>query len=342
MTSYVGLDVSLAETSVCVLGGDGRVRFEGKVKTRPDDLIGCLRKHAGDAERVGMETGQTAGVLFRALKAAELPILCLETRHAHRALSARTNKTDRNDARGLAELMRVGWYREAWIRGASANAIRSLLLLGRRLLLQTKRTLENTLRGGVKRFGLITDKTAGRTFTHRAASVIDRDPAYAAFAMPILTVLRSVLVQIREDDRQLRALARRDGTVTRLMTVPGIGYLTALAFYSTVEDPAWFKRSDDIGPYLGLTPRVHQSGEIDRTGRITKTGDAMTRSYLFEAANVLLTRIRRPTPLRLWGLRLRDRAGLKKAQVAVARKLAVMMHAIWTDGTEFEWRAAPM
>jgi transposase len=155
-------------------------------------------------------------------------------------------------------------------------------------------------------------------------------------------VLRSVLVQIREYDRQLRALARHDATVTRLMTVPGIGYPTALAFYSTVEDPARFKRSEDIGPHLGLTPRVHQSGEIDRTGRITKTGDAMTRSYLFEAANVLLTRIQRPTPLRLWGLRLRDRAGLKKAQVAVARKLAVMMHAIWTDGTEFEWRAAPM
>jgi len=339
MTSYVGLDVSLAETSVCVLGGDGRVRFEGKVKTRPEDLVQCLRKHADDAERVGMETGQTAGVLFRALKAADVPILCLETRHAHRALSARTNKTDRNDARGLAELMRVGWYREAWIRGTSANAIRSLLL-GRRLLLQTKRTLENTLRGGVKRFGLITTKTAGRTFTHRAASVLDQDPAYAAFAAPILAVLRSVLVQIREYDRQLRGLARRDDTVARLMTIPGIGYLTAMAFYSTIEDPGRFKRSEDVGPYLGLTPRTHQSGEIDRTGRITKTGDGMTRSYLFEAANVLLTRIQRPSALRLWGLRLKGRAGLKKAQVAVARKLAVMMHAIWADGTEFEWGTA--
>ncbi len=235
--------------------------------------------------------------------------------------------------------MRVGWYREAWIRGAPADAIRSLLL-GRRLLLQTKRTLENTLRCGVKRFGLITTKTSGRTFTHRAASVIDQDPAYAAFAAPILAVLRSVLVQIREYDRQLRGLARRDDTVARLMTIPGIGYLTAMAFYSTIEDPRRFKRSVDVGPYLGLTPRTHQSGEIYRTGRITKTGDGMTRSYLFEAANALLARIQRPSLLRLWGLRLKDRAGLKKAQVAVARKLAVMMHAIWTDGTEFEWGTA--
>ena len=222
------MDVSLAETSVCVLGGDGQVRFEGKVKTRPESLIECLRKHAGDAERVGMEAGQAAGVLFRALKAA-LPILCLETRHAHKALSARTNKTDRNDARGLAELMRVGWYREAWVRGASAHAIRSLLL-GRRLLMQTKRTLENTLRGGVKRFRLITTKTAGRGFTHRATAVVDQDPAFAAFAVPILAVLRSVLDQIRSYDRQLRAVARGDGTVTRLMTIPGVGQLTALAF----------------------------------------------------------------------------------------------------------------
>lgn len=339
MTSYVGLDVSLADTSVCVLGGDGRVRFEGKVKTRPEALVGCLREHAGDAERIGMETGQTAGVLFRALKEAELPILCLETRHAHKALSARANKTDRNDARGLAELMRVGWYREAWVRGASAHAIRSLLL-GRQLLLRTKRTLENTLRGAVKRFGLILAKTTGRTFTHRAAAVVDRDPAFAAFASPILSVLRSVLDQIRAYDRQLRAVARGDETVSRLMTVPGVGHLTALAFYSTVEDPSRFKRSGDIGAYFGLTPRVHQSGEVDRTGRITKTGDGLTRGYLFEAATVLLTRIERPTPLRLWGLRLKERAGLKKAQVAVARKLAVMMHAIWTDGTAFEWRPA--
>lgn len=339
MTSYVGLDVSLAETSVCVLGGDGQVRFEGKVRSRPEDLVDCVRKHAGDAERIGIETGQTTGVLFRAMKVAELPVVCIETRHAHKVLSARMNKTDRNDARGLAELVRIGWYREAWVRGASAQAIRSLLL-GRRMLLATKRTLENTLRGAVKRFGLIITKTAGRTFTHKAAGVLDRDPGYAAFASPILAVLHTVLDQIRCYDRQLRAIARDNETVSRLMTIPGIGHLTGLAFYSTIEDPARFKRSVDVGPYLGLTPRVHQSGEIDRTGRITKTGDGMTRSYLFEAANVILTRVTRPTPLRAWGLRLKERTGLKKAQVAVARKLAVTMHAIWSDGTEFEWRAA--
>lgn len=339
MTSYVGLDVSLAETSVCVIASDGSVRFEGKVRSRVGELTACIARHAPDADRVGIETGPISGVLVRGLRAAELPVVCIETRHAHRALSLRTNKTDRNDARGLAELMRVGWYREAWVRGASAQAVRSLLL-GRRLLLATKRTMENTLRGAVKRFGLLTTRTAGRAFTHRAAALLDADPAYAAFAAPILAVLRSILDQIRVYDRQLRALARSEGTVRRLMTVPGIGHLTALAFHSTIEDPTRFRRSQDVGPYLGLTPRTHQSGETNRSGRIAKTGDSLTRSYLYEAAGVLLTRITRPTPLRQWGLRLEQRAGPKKAKVAVARKLAVMMHAIWTDGTEFEWKEA--
>lgn len=193
--------------------------------------------------------------------------------------------------------MRVGWYREAHVRGASANAIRSLLL-GRRLLMQTRRTIENTLRGAVKRFGLITTKTAGRTFAQRAAAVMETDAGYTGFAAPLFAVLRSVLDQIRSYDRQLRSLAKEHPTASRLMTVPGVGHLTALAFVSTIEEPGRFKHSADVGPYLGLTPRVHQSGEIDRTGRITKTGDGLTRSYLVEAANVILTRIGRPIPLR--------------------------------------------
>ena len=148
------------------------------------------------------------------------------------------------------------------------------------------------------------------------------------------------MAQIRTYDRQLRVIAREHAVSRRLMTVPGVGHLTALAFLSTIEDPTRFKRSADVGPYLGLTPKIYQSGEVDRSGRITKTGDSMTRSYLVEAANVLLVKIDRPVPLRLWGLRIMERAGLKKAQVAVARKLAVLMHAMWSDGTEFEWAQA--
>ena len=338
MTCYVGLDVSLNETSVCVLDEDGTVRFEGRAPSRSEALVECLRKHAHDAARIGLETGQTAAVLFRGMEAAGFPVVCLETRHAHRVLSARPNKTDRNDARGLAEMMRVGWYRAAWIRGTTATYIRSLLQ-GRRVLVQTRRTIQNMLRGGVRRFGLIMSSTSGRTFSQRAESAMDRDTNYAAFAAPLLAVLKSIAEQIRSYDRQLHAISRADDTAKRLMTVPGVGYLTALAFISTIEKPERFRRSMDVGAYLGLTPRVHQSGEVERKGRITKTGDNLTRSYLVEAANVLLTRIGRACPLKEWGLRIVQRAGLKKAQVAVARKLATMLHAIWADGTEFEWRS---
>ena len=250
MTSYVCLYVSLAETSVCVLDAGGDVRFEGKVKSRPDDLVACVREHASDAERIGLETGQTSALLFRAMEVAELPVVCIETRHAHKVLSARSNKTDRNDARGLAELVRVGWYREAWVRGAPAHAIRSLLL-GRRMLLATRRTLENSLRGAVKRFGLIISKTAGRTFKHRAAAAMERDPAYAAFAVPIFAVLQTVLDQIASYDRQLRAVARGNETVSRLRTVPDIGHLTALAYYSTIEDPSASSVQRTLAPTWG-------------------------------------------------------------------------------------------
>ena len=205
---------------------------------------------------------------------------------------------------------------------------------------RNKRVSDATYGRAVKRFGVITTKTAGRGFAQRAAVAMAQDPAYAAYATPMLEVLRGVVEQIRTYDRQLRVIAREHAVGRRLMTVPGVGHLTALAFLSTIEDPSRFKRSADVGPYLGLTPKIYQSGEIDRSGRITKTGDAMTRSYLVEAANVLLVKVDRPVPLRLWGLRIMERAGLKKAQVAVARKLAVLMHAMWSDGTEFEWAQA--
>lgn len=205
------------------------------------------------------------------------------------------------------------------------------LLQGRKLLMQTKP--REAVRGDH-------DEAVGRGFAQRAALAMVQDPAYAAYATPMLEVLPGVVEQVRTYDRQLRAIAREHAVGRRLMTVPGVGHPTALASLSTIEDSSRFKSSADVGPHLGLTPKIHQSGEIDRSGRITKTGDAMTRSYLVEAAKVLLVKIDRPAPLRLWGLRIRERAGLKKAQVAVARKLAVLMHAMWSDGTEFEWARA--
>jgi transposase len=150
-------------------------------------------------------------------------------------------------------------------------------------------------------------------------------------------VRRHVVAQVAALDRDIRRLVRSEPVLKRFMTVPGVGPITALASLSTIDDPERFKHARDVGPYLGLTPTRYQSGETDRHGRISKCGDAFTRTCLYEAANVLLTKVQRFSPLKAWGTRLVQRIGAKKARIAVARKIAVILRCIWTDGTEFWW-----
>jgi transposase len=154
---------------------------------------------------------------------------------------------------------------------------------------------------------------------------------------PLLEARNAVEQQVSELDRKVMRLARHDAQVRRFMTVPGVGPITALAFKATIDDPTRFARSRSVGAYVGLTSRRHASGEVDWTGRISKCGDAMLRSYLFEAAGVLLTRVPKWSAVKAWGVRLAKRNGLRKAKVAVARKLAVLLHRMWIDGTEFNW-----
>jgi transposase len=264
----------------------------------------------------------------------------MESRHAHRALSMRLNKTDKNDARGLADLMRVGWFKSVHSRTLDSQYIRSMLLARKRLV-DTKRQLENQLRNIMKVFGCMLGSTAGRGFVQRVQIACERDPSVHRLCEPILRLLRELRLQINTYERQLRATARRDETTRRMMTVPGIGALTALAFKSSIDNPHRFRHSADVGAFLGLTPRRYQSGEMDWTGRISKLGDGLVRTYLFEAAAVLTGKIERWSRLKAWGVRLTKRVGSKKARVAVARKLAVILHCIWVDGTEFEWSQTP-
>lgn len=339
--SYVGLDVSLAETAVCIVDGTGKKLFETKVPTDASMIAGAVRKHAvGQLERVGMETGTTAPWLWRELQAQGLPVVCLDTRHAHRALSLRVQKTDRNDARGLAELVRLGWYREARVRSMDAQFMRALLL-SRRQLMQVVRNVSNQLRGALKVFGLARTPTAGKGFRAKVQALA----AEHEWARPVLDPLLAVLVateeQLKAITTKLVRLARDDNDVRRMMTVPGIGPISALAFKAAIDDPKRFTKSQAVGPYLGLVPRVYQSGESEWTGRISKTGDELARTYLYEAAGVLLHQVPSWCALKAWGVRLARKSGLKRARVAVARKLAVLLHAIWVDGTQFEWRSEP-
>jgi transposase len=336
MELYVGMDVSLKETSICVVDGHGEVVSEGSVTSNPEVIASFLADKAPDAVRIGLESGPTSTWLWHELRALGLPVICIDARHAKAALSMQINKSDRNDAAGIARIMQAGWYREVQVKRLVCHAVRAVLN-SRALVVKMKRDLENQIRGHLKNFGLVIGKVGGNMFTARVRELVADVRLLQQAIGPLLTVRDSVVVEIAAFDRKLLKLARDDDNSRRLMTIPGIGPITALAFVAVVDQPARFKRSRSVGAYIGLTPRRYASGEVDRTGHISKCGDQMLRSYLFEAAGVLLTRVAKWCGLKAWGLRLVKRIGFKKARVAVARKLAVIMHRMWSDGTNFQW-----
>jgi transposase len=336
MEHYVALDVSLREISVCVMDSKGSVLFEGKTTAEPVSLAALIRVKAPQVVRVGMETGATSPWLFHALTAAGLPVVCMDARQAHAALSMRPTKSDRSDARGLADMLRTGWYREVHAKSFTSHERRTML--GARHQLVTMRAeLDAQIRGMLKTFGLILGTGNSDVLIRRAEELAEGHPVVRGLVARLAEVRRLVALQIAAIDREIRRLVRTEPTLKRFMTVPGVGPITAVAFLSAVDDADRFKHARDVGPYLGLTPTRYQSGETDRQGRISKCGDTFTRTCLYEAAHVLLTKVQRFSPLKAWGTRLVKRIGARKGRIAVARKIAVILHCIWVDGTEFWW-----
>ncbi len=336
MELYVGMDVSLKETSICVVDDDGVIQCEGTVISDPQAIAGFIKTKAAKAKRIGLETGPTATWLWHELRAFGLPVICIDARHAKAALSMQINKSDRNDALGLARIMQCGWYKEVRVKSLDSHGVWAVLN-SRALLVKIKRDLENEIRGLLKNVGLMIGKVQGKAFAARAEELIAGHFDLGSAVEPLLAARDTVSRQIADLDRKVMALARNDEQVRGFMTVPSIGPITALAYRATIDDPRRFKRSRSVGAYVGLTPRRYASGEIDHRGRISKCGDTMLRSYLFEAAGVLLTRVHKWCALKAWGHRLWKRIGFKKAKVAVARKLAVLLHRMWVDGTQFRW-----
>ena len=310
--------------------------FEGTVTSEPVAIAEVIRAKAARALRIGLETGPTSTWLWRELRTLGLPMICIDARHAKAALSLQINKSDRNDAAGIARIMQAGWYKEVKVKSLSCHEVRAVLN-SRAQLVKTKRDLENQIRGLLKNRGLRIGKAGGNLFSRRAEELVSGHLLLQEAVRPLLGVREIVRREVAGLTRRLLAIARDNEESRRLMTVPGIGPITALAFHSAIDEPARFRRSRSVGAYFGLTPRRHASGEIDWTGRISKCGDRMVRSYLFEAAGVLLTRVAHWCRLKAWGLRLVKRIGFKKAKVAVARKLAVILHRMWRDGTDFIW-----
>jgi transposase len=335
MELYVGLDVSLKQTAICVVDRDGKVVAEAMLASDPEAIAAFVGAKAADATRIGLETGPTSTWLWSELKQRGLPVICIDARHAKAALKMQINKSDRNDAFGIARIMQTGWYKQVHIKTPASHAVKALLV-SRALLVKIKRDLENQIRGLLKNLGLVIGRAKMGVFASRAEALLADRLELAVAVRPLLEARSSIAQQLAELDREVMKLARADSQVRAFMTTPGIGPITALLFKATIDDPTRFRRSRNVGAYVGLTPRRYASGEIDWTGRISKCGDALLRCYLFEAAGVLLTRVPRWSALKAWGMRLARRNGLNKAKVEVARKLAVILHRMRVEGTEFK------
>jgi transposase len=287
-------------------------------------------------KRIGLEAGPLSQWLFSALAEAGLPVICVETRQMRAVLKAQINKTDRNDARGIAQMMRAGLYRPVHVKTLRSQKLR--MLLTHRKLLQAKAiAIENDLRATLRNFGLKVGIAGTMKFEARMQELVENQADLAVLVEPLLTVRRVLREQLSILHRRLLATVRDDEVCQRLMTIPGVGPVVALTYRVTVDVPARFRNSKAVGAVFGLTPSKHQSGESDRTGGISRCGDEMMRAMLYEAAQILLVRSTKWSWLKAWTMKIAKRRGLKKAIVALARRLAVIMHRIWIDGTEFHW-----
>jgi transposase len=336
MKYYVGLDVSVKETSVCIVDETGKVCREVKVASHPQDLIEVLKDPAWQLVRVGLEAGPLSQWLFSGLAEVGIPVICIETRHAKAFLKAQINKSDRNDARGIAQMMRVNLFRPVHVKTLTSQKRRALLT-ARKLLQEKAIAIENDIRGLLRNFGLKVGMIGVIKFEIRILELVDGMPELAEIMTSLLDARQKLREQVGKLHHKLLSIVQEDDVCRRLMTIPGVGPIVSLTFTATIDIPARFKNSKAVGAALGLTPRLNQSGESNRMGRISLCGDDMMRGLLYEAAQVMLTRTLKWSWLKAWAMNIAKRRGLQKAVVALARRLAVIMHRMWSDGTEFRW-----
>lgn len=334
MPHYVGLDVSKYRTSICVLDDEGAIAKEGSVPTEPRKIIGFLRGEGRRYRLVGVEAMSLASWIYEHLSRAGLPVVCIEARHAHAILKERVNKTDRNDAYGIAEIMRSGHYKPVHVKTAESQNAR-LVLATRRLLAGKRRALDNLIRGLLLQFGKKLAAKKPGTFVVRTRKLSARIPALRGVMGALMRVRNVMAEELAKLDATVEQLVSQDAVCRRLMTVPGVGPIAALSYRTAIDLPERFARSRDVGAHLGLTPRTFQSGVASRQGHISKCGDRGARSVLFLAAKSVLSRRTKATNLQVWGRAIAGRRGYIRAVVAVARRLAVVLHRMWLSETDF-------
>ena len=335
MEHYAGIDVSLESASICVVDASGKIVREGKTASEPQALIGWFGTLGLKLERIGLEAGPLSQWLYAGLRQAGLAVELLETRHVRTALATMPVKSDRNDARGIAQLIRLGWFRPVHCKSMAAQETRAVLT-ARKLVQSKLLDIENNLRGILRGFGLKVGKTTSRTFAGRVEELVANHGSLQLLAAMLLPAHAVLLAALKAFDKQVRSMARADAKAKLLMSVPAVGPIVALTYASAIDDPRRFTSSKRVGAHFGLTPKKYQSGETDYTGRISKIGDATVRTALYEAAHIMLIKpLKGCTQLKSWAMRIARRSGMKKAKVALARKLAVILHRMLANATPF-------
>ena len=346
MAYYLGLDVSQKQTALCLVDDKGTIVAEGKALTDPGDIQAWIKTKGFALEsivRAGLEAGAMSSWLCTELVKSGLPVICMESFQAYQFLKTQRNKTDKNDARGLAQLVRMGetFIKEIVIRSQSRQELRTLLTL-RQQLVNQKLALENNITGALKPFGLVTPRgrACQKTFEARVLETLrlaEERNIHVRESMTLsLAVHKTLCQQLVNFNKRIMEAVRNDPVCRRLMTAPGVGPIVACSFMTAVDNPKRFRGADDIGAYFGLTPRQYQSGETDIRGPTSRRGNTMTRTHLVQAATTLLTG-KKSSTLKAWGMRLARKKGFCKARIAVARKLAVILHKMWINETDFCW-----
>lgn len=340
MKYHAALDVSLRSVSICIVDEKGTIRFEGKVESDIEKIIQCLKGFSKDIDSVGFEAGTLTQYLAYGLQAAGYEVICLEARQVNAALSAMRNKTDKHDARGIAQILRTGWYSRVHIKSFDSHLIRALLS-SRKTVLKKCVDLENEIRGlfrivGVKLSGALKHGI----FDATVRESVDQHPILSHAILPLIEARLVLYKTYLKLDNQAKALVRDDPICQRLMSVPGVGAITALTYKAAVDDPKRFKSSRTVAAHFGLTPRRFQSGEMDNPGRISKAGDPDVRAALYVAAHSLVVRSDKWCSIKAWGMQLAKTKGHRRAITAVARKLAVILHKIWIDETDFRFSSS--
>jgi transposase len=335
MDHYAGIDVSLELSSVCIVDASGTIVREGKVASEPEALIAWLQSAGVKLARVGLEAGPLSQWLYAAMKAAAVPVELLETRHVRDAFRAMAVKTDRKDAQGIAQLMRLGWFRPVHCKSMAAQEIRALLT-ARKLVQSKLHDVEMSVRGILRGFGLKVGKVPPSQFAGRVSELVSGHASLKEVVAALLAVRAVLLREFNGFQRRVRQMARTDERARLLVSTPGVGAVVALTFVAAIDDPARFKSSKMVGAHFGMTPKKYQSGQTDVSGRISKVGDGSVRAVLFESATVILTKaIAGCSNLKSWAMRLAKRVGMKKAKVALARRLAVILHRMLVDATPY-------